>query len=223
MRSAVITTGFVASLAISACGSSGPRQDASEPKGNFPVAVASAFPQFQTLAQKSRLIIAVRNTGTKTIPNVAVTICNISCTYPTSVSGGTAAQAFSQDLNAKYLANASRPIWIVDRPPGSCRGVSGYSCLNGGQGAAVTAYSNTWALGQLAPGKIALFRWTVTAVSPGRHIVAWAIAAGLNGKAKAVLASGGVPHGQFAVNITSKPAQTYVNNSGQIVTGSGQP
>jgi hypothetical protein len=32
-----------------------------------------------------------------------------------------------------------------------------------------------------------------------------------------------VPHGVFAVNISSKPAQTYVNNSGQIVTGSGQP
>jgi hypothetical protein len=216
-------TGFVATLAPSACGSSGPRQDASEPTGNFPVAVASRFPPFQTLAQKSRLIIAVRNTGTKTIPNVAVTICNISCTYPTSVSQGTAAQAFSQDLNAKYLANPSRPIWIVDVPPGACRGASGYSCLNGGEGSAVTAYSNTWALGRLAPGKIALFSWKVTAVSPGRHVVAWAVAAGLNGKAKAVLASGGVPHGQFAVNIISKPAQTYVNNSGQIVTGSGQP
>jgi hypothetical protein len=219
MRSAVIMTGFVASLTLSACGSSGPRQDTSEPKGNFPVAVASRFPLVQTLAQHSRMTILVRNTGTKTIPNIAVTICNVSCTYPTSVSQGTGAQAFSQDLNAKYLANPSRPVWIVDRPPGPCT----YSCKNGGPGAAVTAYSNTWALGRLAPGKFALFSWRVTAVSPGRHVVAWEIAAGLNGRAKAVLAGGGVPHGRFAVIVAGKPAQTYVNNSGQIVTGSGQP
>jgi hypothetical protein len=212
-------TGFVASLAVSACGSAGPRQDASEPKGNFPVAVASRFPLSQTLAQHSRMTIVVRNTGTKTIPNIAVTICNISCSYPASASQGTSAQAFSQDLHAKYLANPSRPIWIVDRPPGLCA----YSCKNGGLGAAVTAYSNTWALGRLAPGKIALFSWRVTAVSPGRHVVAWEIAAGLNGRAKAVLANGALPHGIFAVDVSGKPAQTYVNNSGQIVTGSGKP
>jgi hypothetical protein len=179
----------------------------------------ATFPASQTLSQHTQLTIAVRNTGTKTIPNIAVTICNVTCTYPASTSQGTSAQAFSQDANAKYLANPSRPIWVVDRPPGSC----GYSCQNGGQGSAVTAYSNTWALGALGPGKTVRFAWKVTAVSPGRHVVAWEIAAGLNGRAHAVAADGSVPHGVFAVNISSKPAQTYVNNSGQIVTGSGQP
>jgi hypothetical protein len=219
MRSAVIVTGFVASLVISACGSGGARQDATEPKGLFPVAVDSAsFPSAQTLSQHTHLTIAVRNPGRKTIPNIAVTICNVTCTYPASIARGSA-QAFGQNLNQKYLANSSRPTWVVDQPPGHC----GYSCNNGGQGAGVTAYSNTWALGKLAPGKTIRFDWKVTAVSPGRHIVAWAIAAGLNGRARAVGATGAPPHGAFVVTISGKPAQTYVNNSGQIVTGSGQP
>jgi hypothetical protein len=214
----VIVTGFVASLVLTACGS-GTRQDATEPKGRFPVAVdAASFPTSQTLAQATHLKLVVRNAGHKTIPNIAVTICNITCRYPASTSQGSA-QAFSQDLNAKYLANPSRPIWVVDRSPGPC----GYSCANGGAGAAVTAYSNTWALGPLKPGKTAHFDWKVTAVSPGRHIVAWAVAAGLNGRARAVLSGGGLPHGAFAVSVSSKPARNYVNNSGQIVTGSGQP
>ena len=57
-------------------------------------------------------------------------------------------------------------------------------------------------------------------MAPGSHVVAWEIAAGLNGKARAVLADGSAPHGTFAVVIHSTPAQTYVNGSGQIVTTS---
>ena len=47
------------------------------------------------------------------------------------------------------------------------------SCNQGGSGGAVTAYSNTWALGRLAPGATARFVWRVTAVSPGTHVVAY--------------------------------------------------
>jgi hypothetical protein len=214
-RSGQIIAGVVASLALVACGSSG-NQASHEPKGNFKVTVASAtFPASQRLAQKTHLVIAVRNTGTKAIPNLAVTICNVTCAYNAPKGQGTSAQAFAQDLNQPYLANASRPIWIVDRPPGPCL----YSCTNGGAGAYVTAYSNTWALGhQLAPGHTATFDWGVTAVSAGSHVVAWQVAAGLNGKAKAVLSNGGAPHGTFAVKVSTKPAQSYVNNNGQIVT-----
>ena len=85
---------------------------------------------------------------------------------------------------------------------------------------AVTAYANTWALGQLRPGQTAKFDFSVTAVKPGRHVVAWEVAAGLNGKAKAVLQDGSLPHGKFTVLIHNAPAQTYVNNNGQIVTTS---
>jgi hypothetical protein len=58
----------------------------------------------------------------------------------------------------------------------------------------------------------------VTAVQAGKHVVAWQVAAGLNGKAKAVLPNGSAPHGTFAVHVGTAPAQSYVNNNGQIIT-----
>jgi hypothetical protein len=58
----------------------------------------------------------------------------------------------------------------------------------------------------------------VTAVQTGIYVVNWRIAAGLNGKAKAVNASGGAAQGSFTINITPRPQRAYVNNRGQVVT-----
>ncbi len=200
---------------LAACGG-GQRQDATEPSGNFPVQVSDAtFPTAQRLAQHSHLVITVRNAGTQTIPNIAVTICNVTCSFPAPVGEGTSVQAFAAYLNMPNLASHSRPVWIVDDAPGPCN----YSCQSGGPGGATTAYANTWALGALKPGATAKFDWAVTAVQPGKYTVAWQVAAGLNGKAKATLAGGGgKPKGTFDVTIAKAPAQSYVNGSGQIVT-----
>jgi hypothetical protein len=215
-RSCGIIAGAGAALVLAACGG-GQNQAASEPDGTFPVAVDTAsFPASQTLAQHSHLVITVRNAGHQAIPDVAVTICNVSCAYPAPKGQGSSAQAFAADISQPYLANPSRPLWIVDRGPGPC----GYSCRNGGAGAGVAAYANTWALGPLAPGHTARFDWAVTAVSAGRHVVAWEVAAGLNGKAKAVLSDGSEPRGHFTVHIGTAPARSYVNNNGQIVSTS---
>ena len=204
----------MAALALSACGG-GSRQDASEPNGSYTVAVISkSFPAAQRLSQHTRLVLAIRNTSSKTIPDIAVSICNVTCTYPAPPGEGTSAQAFAEDITTQYVASPSRPVWIVDRPPGPC----GFSCQSGGAGSAVTAYANTWALGALKPGATATFEWGVTAVRPGRHVVAWQIAAGLNGKAKATLADGSTPKGTFTVAISRKPQRSYVTASGQIVT-----
>jgi len=208
--------GAALSLVLSACGG-GARQDASEPSRSFDVQIPTAtFPASQTLAQHVQLVITVRNPDQrKTIPNVAVTI--------TDANYGTSAQAFGERIaspseqSTQGLASASRPVWIVDAAPdpgGGC----GYSCSSGGAGGAVTAYTNTWALGPLKPGQIATFRWKVTPVKAGTHVVHWEVAAGLNGKARARLADGSVPRGSFTVTIHSAPQQAYVNNSGQIVT-----
>jgi hypothetical protein len=207
----------LAALVLTACGG-GARQDATEPSGNFPVAVSTAtFPASQRLAERTHLVLDVRNAGSATIPNVAVTICNVTCAYNAPPGEGTSAAAFAQNLQMPGLANPSRPVWIIDRPPGPC--IAG--CKPGSSGApggAVTAYSNTWALGALAPGQTARFDWAVTAVAPGRHVVAWEVAAGLNGKARAVTGSGSLPQGTFRVTIHTAPAQTYVNDKGQVVT-----
>ncbi len=180
----------------------------------------ASFPSSQRLAGHAHLVLAVHNVSGKTLPDVAVTICNVTCAYPAPRGEGTSAAAFGENLQMAGLAHPSRPVWVVDNPPGACNsGCSENSSSGGGgPGGAVTAYANTWALGALGSGHTAKFDWAVTAVAPGRHVVAWEVAAGLNGKAKAVLADGSLPHGTFTVNISGAPAQTYVNNDGQIVT-----
>ncbi|HZE04033.1 MAG TPA: hypothetical protein VE127_02345 [Solirubrobacteraceae bacterium] len=211
-----------AALLLTACGG-GQRQDAHEPSGKFAVQVTTAsFPSSQRLSEHAHLVLAVHNVSGKTLPDVAVTICNVTCAYPAPRGQGTSAAAFGENLQMQGLAHPSRPIWVVDNPPGRCNtGCSANSSSGGGgPGGAVTAYANTWALGQLRPGHTAKFDFGVTAVKPGRHIVAWEVAAGLNGKAKAVLRNGSPPHGTFTVVIHNAPAQTYVNNNGQIVTSS---
>ena len=53
----------------------------------------------------------------------------------------------------------------------------------------------------------------------GKHVVAWEVAAGLNGKAGPCWPAARSPTGTFAVHIsTTPPQQSYVNNNGQIVT-----
>lgn len=197
------------SLLLAACGG-GQRQDATEPRGRFPVTVETArFPAKQTLSEHTRMVISVRNSGRKTIPDIAVTILN--------PKDGTAAAAFAQDISGdpdETLANRSRPVWIIDRPPGACS----YSCKQGGMGSAVTAYDNTWAMGPLLPGRTARFEWGVTAVQAGRYRIVYEVAAGLNGKAKAIDAAGVMPRGSFSITVSQAPQQSYVNNSGQIVT-----
>lgn len=202
--------GIAASFALAACGG-GQSQDAGEASGIYPVRVTSAtFPALQRLAQQTQMVIAVRNVGAKTIPNIAVTISD--------PRRGTSVQAFAQYLNMPGLASHSRPVWVVDRAPEPAGVACGYSCAAGGPGGAVTAYSNTWALGRLSPGATATFRWRLTAVAAGVHAVQYEVAAGLNGNAKARTAGGAIPKQTFVIRISPRPAQSYVNNNGQVVT-----
>ena len=166
------------------------------------------------------MVITVRNPGTKTIPDIAVTI--------TDAGAGTSAQPFSEDLHVPGLAGGSRTVWIIDQAPcpasasditrsGECAPVDGGAAQTGGPGGAVTAYSNTWAMGQLRAGHTATFKWGVTAVRPGVHVIHYQIAAGLSGNAKAVSAGGRPLYGTFVVNVATNPSQPYVNDAGQVV------
>jgi hypothetical protein len=208
-----------AALAAAGCGSASsdgtPAATATTATGaSFKVSVPTAsFAAKQSLAAKERFVIAVRNGGNRALPNVAVTICNTTCSYKARRGQGTTVQAFSYAIaNAANLANASRPIWIVQQAPGPCS----YSCRNLGAGAAVTAYSNTWALGRLAPGHTATFVWTVTPVKAGHFVVAWEVAAALSGHNRAVLASGGSARGKLTVNVSTKPPQYVVQPNGRV-------
>ncbi len=209
--------GLAMLVALAGCGGGSP-QNANAPSGRFRVAVSASFPTFQRLAEHTDLVISVHNMDSRPIPNVAVTICNVTCAYPAPVGQGTSVAAFSDYLNQPGLASHSRPVWVVERPPGQCTGAAGYSCENGGAGGDVSAESNTWQRGApLKPGGTAVFAWNVTAVQPGRFTVAWEVSGDLYGNAKAVLSDGSIPRGTLPVTISQTPAQSYVNDNGAIV------
>lgn len=191
----------VAALGLAACGG-GERQDADEPAGTYPVDVVRAtFPAKQRLAQKAVFEITVRNAGDKTIPNLAATVEAGDKSGAATNDGN--AQAFAEVSEQPGLADPSRPVWVLDEGP------------RGG----ITAYANTWALGRLKPGQQKTFQWQVTAVKSGVHSVRYEVAAGLDRKARAVLAGGNQrPRGQFTIDISGKPADARVGADGKVIT-----
>jgi hypothetical protein len=179
-------------LAAAGCG--GERQDANEPEGEFTLSVVKAsFPARQSIAQRATMRLTVRNTDDRELPNLAVTV------ETDPGSGGTAPSAFGQGSTDTRLADANRPIWIVDREPA------------GGQ----SAYTNTWAMGRMFPGETKEFAWRLTAVRAGTYKIRYRIAPGLNGKA--VAARGQNVSGSFNVTISDEPVPARVNDKGEVV------
>jgi hypothetical protein len=179
----------LAALGAAGCGG-GARQDADEPARTYRVAIVrSSFPARQRLAAPARLVVEVRNTGKATVPNVAVTV-----------------DSFSGRSERPDLADAERPVWVIDRPP------AGSS----------TAYANTWALGPMFAGETKRFVWRVTPVQTGTHRLRFRIAAGLAGRAKAVLAGNRAPEREVTVRISARPARARVDpETGAVVHGGG--
>jgi hypothetical protein len=207
----VCGAGLAAAAALAACG--GVVKPSVTPHASyFPVQVSRAsFPASQRLAELTHLVIEVRNAGHVTIPNIAVTI--------TDPPYGTAAAAFGALIQPQPgLASRSRPVWVVNRPPQPPSDPCGYSCAQGGLGGGVTAYSNTWALGRLAPGQTYRFDWALTAVQPGTYRVHYRVAAGLDGNYLAVMPGGGrrPVQGTFHVTILKPPLQGHVTGSGSV-------
>ncbi len=195
--------GVPAALLASGCGEA--KRDAGEPSGSYPVEIASArFPAKQAIARDTTLEIAVRNAGAKTIPDVAVTLDSLS--YQSEYPG---------------LAARERPTWIVNQGPGPIARPPVLTQTVNQPGGGVTTFVHTWALGTLAPGATSTFVWHVTPVKAGTQTVHYAVAAGLDGKAKATLEGGGAPAGMFTVDIAGRPPKTHVNpETGRVAQGS---
>jgi hypothetical protein len=171
-------------LLAAGCGG-GERQDEDEAEGTYKVEVLKAsFPDDQKLAKRSTMRISVRNADSRKIPNIAVTV-----------------KSFDKKSQEPDLADPSRPLFVVNRPP------------RGGE----TAYVDTYALGPLRPGQTRTFEWNVTAVKAGPYKLNWRVAAGLDGKAVAELADGGRPAGTFRGRISSEPPKTKVADDGKTV------
>ena len=189
-------------MLLAGCG--GTRQDAHEPSGNFAMEVLHAsFPAKQSIARPATFQLAVRNSGTQAVPNVAVTV-----------------DSFNYTSNYPYLASSKRPIWAIEQGPGRNANPPVESQEVSQPGNGQTAYVNTWALGRLPAGQTQTFTWKVVPVKAGTYTVHYSVAAGLSGKAKATLASGGPVQGQLAVSIAPAPPITYVNPStGRVLAG----
>lgn len=197
----------VCAVLAAGCGG-GTRQDVHEAKGSFEMKILKAsFPSAQAVARPARMELQVRNTGSHTVPNVAVTV-----------------DSFSYTATTPELAANKRPIWAIEEGPGpkapSPVESQEVSPAGGGQ----TAYVNTWALGPLAAHHTQTFSWRVMPVKPGKYTVSYSIAAGLSGKALAVAHAGGPVHGRFTVNIAPAPPTTHVDpRTGKIIAGTYTP
>jgi hypothetical protein len=186
-------------LAVAGCGG-GERQDENEPEGNFAVEVVRAtFPEEQKLAKSSDMVVTVRNAGRDTIPNIAVTV-----------------NGFDRRKNDPDLADPSRPVFAIN---GVQVEIAGFpEAKDASPRGCDTAYVNTWACGPLRPNEQKTFRWSVTAVQAGDFNINWRVAAGLDGKAKAVAAGGGpAPRGQFSGTISDEAPDVRVADDGKTI------
>ena len=186
-------------FAIAGCGG-GERQDENEREGNFPVEVVDAkFPESQKLAKSSDLVVTVRNAGRETIPNIAMTV-----------------NGFDERKTDPDLADPNRPIFALN---GVQVEIAGFpEAKEAAPRGCDTAYVNTWACGPLRPNEEKTFRWSVTAVQAGDFNINWRVAAGLDGKAKAVAAGGGpAPRGQFSGTISDEAPDVRVADDGKTI------
>jgi hypothetical protein len=175
-------------LLVAGCGGDDTRQDEDEPSGEWTVEVVDAeFAESQRLARQEVMRIRVRNTESRAIPNIALTV-----------------DGLSRRSEQAGLADPNRPVWVVDDAP------------RGGD----TAYTNTWALGRVPAGETKTFTFRVTPVKPGTHQVRYRVSAGLDGRARARLATGERPEGSFSVRVSRAPSQSRVDpDTGEVIRG----
>ena len=186
-------------LALGSCGG-GERQDANEPEGDFEVRVVDAdFPSNQRLARRSTLRITVENAeARRAVPNIAVTV-----------------HGFDTRLEDAEQADRARPVFVINGEPKEIGGLpeAKEQAPRGGE----TVYSGTWALGRLRPGQRKTFRWRVTAVRAGSFRLSYEVAAGLDGKARAVGPDGGRVRGLFSGRVDDRAPDTRVADDGRTV------
>ncbi len=127
-----------ATLGLAGCGGA-ERRDAGDADATYTVAVQRAsFPAQQQLAQRTALVIAVRNTGDRAIPDLVVTVRGF-----TDRSGG------ARD------ADPSRDLWIVDRAPAEA-GTALDDAWSAGRLEPGGSTTLRWELTPVVPGRHAL-------------------------------------------------------------------
>jgi hypothetical protein len=185
--------------AVSGCGG-GERQDENEPEGDFQVEVVEAsFPSEQKLAKRSELVIVVRNADTQRIPNIAVTM-----------------KGLDYRKDDPELADQRRPQFVVNGKFKEFGNIEDAQAITPG-GVENPTYVDTWALGPLEPGESKEFKWDVTAVVAGPYELSYSVAAGLDGKARAIDENGETPQGVFTGTVSDEAPQTRIAADGKTI------
>ena len=136
-------------LLAAGCGG-GTQQDADEPAGDYRVATSAvSFPRLQRLGQTESLRMRVRNTGTKTVPNLVVTVDGFG--YKTTQPG---------------VADPLRPLWIVNIGPRVYQ-TAFVNTWATGPLAPGRARTLSWSVTSVVPGTHTL-RWRVQAGLDGK-------------------------------------------------------
>lgn len=206
---------------VSACGG-GERQDVTEPSGDFPVQVAKAkFPNRQQLVETSDVELKINNVGDQTIPDLAVTIHTTLAS--TAASEPKAGRPFDIRVDQPGLASPNRPVWILEQgypklitPGATAKNIASAPAVGG-----AAAQTDTFQFGAVRSGENKDIVWRVTPVRAGTYTVRYEVAAGLQGKARAVTPDGSPVKGEFAVTITPKTPQTCVKGTSQVTTQCG--
>ena len=161
--------------------------------------VEAKFPEDQKLAKSSDLVVTVRNAGKETIPNIAMTV-----------------NGLDRRVKDPDLADPTRPVFALN---GVQVEIAGFpEAKDAAPRGCDSAYVNTWACGPLSAGQEKTFRWSVTAVHAGDFKVRWRVAAGLDGKAKAVAVGGGpAPRGSFSGTVSNEAPDVRVADDGKTI------
>jgi hypothetical protein len=189
---------------LGACGGDS-SADSDEPTGTFQVKVTEAeFPTVQQLGQTSQLRLAIRNTGERTVPGLAVTFTIAG------KRGESSSLPFGVNDPQPELAQPDRPVWVLS---------STYPRLQGSAdpGGASTSSRKTFGFGPLKPGETTRAVWKLSAVRPGKFTLLYRIDAGVGGEAKAETEGGVAPGGSFSTEVTERLPETEVTDSGEIV------
>jgi hypothetical protein len=186
--------------ALAGCGG-GERQDENEPEGDYKVEVVEAsFPSDQKLAKRSELVIVVRNADTKKIPNIAVTM-----------------KGLDYRKDDPDLADQRRPQFVVNGKFKNFGNIEDAQAQTP-NGIENPTYVDTWSLGPLEPGESKEFKWDVTAVVAGPYELSYSVAAGLDGKARAIDEdTGDTPQGVFTGTVSDEAPQTRIADDGKTI------
>ena len=165
------------------------------------------FATHQRLAETNDLQLEIENTGDKQVPRPGRDDLHGRREIERLVLGA---------LRPARARRPNRPVWILENgfPKVAKQNETGPELDELPPGGAEAAQTDTFSFGPLDPGERRNLVWRVTPVVAGTYTVHYELAAGLNGKAKAVTDDGGRVEGEFVVTVSDKPPQARVDDSG---------